>query len=226
MGFGFTPGRGPQDYPGYAQGDFLIKFLETMEIKEAHIGGNSHGGFLAQYVAHERPNVVKSITIINSLNGTKPIPPLPEGHKYTYGTKGHFYPNPPTLETTKEFMNNFYIQKKFVTNERIKRGFEISILNHEFARKRMSTTNSTVENSNKNLAYKDQHISEHAYKLNIPILLTWSKENKGSDTHDAVNYFDKLKESELHVFRDAGHHVMVEQNIRWANVVKDFIQSH
>jgi 2-hydroxymuconate-semialdehyde hydrolase len=226
VGFGLTPGRGPQDYPGYAQGNFLIKFLETMGIKEAHIGGNSHGGFLSQYVAHERPNLVKSLTIINSLNGTKPIPPLPEGESYTYGAKGHFYPDPPTLETTKEFMNKFYIQKKFVTNERIKRGFELSIMNHEFARARMSKTNSTVESSNKNLEYKDQHISEHAHKLKIPILLTWSKENKGSDTYDAVEYFSKLKEAELHVFRDAGHHVMVEQSERWAGIVKDFIENH
>jgi len=197
-----------------------------MDFNEIYLGGHSHGGFLVQYVAHERPNLVKSLTIINSLNGTKPIPPLPEGESYTYGAKGHFYPDPPTLETTKEFMNKFYIQKKFVTNERIKRGFELSIMNHEFARARMSKTNSTVESSNKNLEYKDQHISEHAHKLKIPILLTWSKENKGSDTYDAVEYFSKLKEAELHVFRDAGHHVMVEQSERWAGIVKDFIENH
>ena len=82
IGFGLTPGRGPQDYHGYAQGDFLIKFLETMKLENISLGGHSHGGFLVSYIAHERPKLVKNLIMINSLNGTTPIPPEPEGLQY------------------------------------------------------------------------------------------------------------------------------------------------
>ncbi|MEX2356086.1 MAG: alpha/beta fold hydrolase, partial [Thermaerobacterales bacterium] len=96
VGFGETPPRGPQDYPAAAQGDFIVKFLAEMDLS-AHVGGNSHGGWLAQYVAHEAPERTRRLIIINSLNGSSPLPPEPEGLRYIHSPEGHAH-EPPTLD--------------------------------------------------------------------------------------------------------------------------------
>jgi len=69
VGFGLTPGREPDDFSAQAQGRFLVRFLETIG-GPAHIAGNSHGGWLVQYLAHEVPHLISRMVIINSLNGT------------------------------------------------------------------------------------------------------------------------------------------------------------
>jgi pimeloyl-ACP methyl ester carboxylesterase len=173
IGFGFTDPRGPEDYSGKAQGDFLVKFIETLDTGPVFLAGNSHGGFLSQYVAHERPKLVKRLIIINSLNGTHPIPALPEGKRYIHGTGGH-QPRKPTKEGTRKRLEQFYAHKDLVTDERVNKSYEIALRNYEFAAQRGKAVSNTVENSNKNLSYKGKHISEWASHLKMPVLLTWS----------------------------------------------------
>jgi len=223
-GFGLTRPRGSQDYPAEAQGAFLVSFLRALGIARAHAGGNSHGGWLCQYVAHEAPDIVKSLIVINSLNGTAPIPPEPDGLKYIYGPKGHSH-QPPTQESVRRHLLRFYFNKGLVTEERVKRTLEISLLNVDFSRERARATSSTVEDSNKNLSYRGKHISEHAGNLRIPVLMTWSRENTGSTPAQATAFFNRIKDVEMHVFANAGHHVMTEHPQRWSEVVTDFIRA-
>ena len=91
IGFGRTTPRGALDHSGEAQGDFLIGFIEALDVGPVFLQGNSHGGFLAQYIAHKRPDLVRRLVITNSLNGTVPIPSLPEGKSYIYAPGGHQY---------------------------------------------------------------------------------------------------------------------------------------
>jgi len=223
VGFGRTPGRGPQDYAASAQGDFLVRFMEELDI-EGYVGGNSHGGWLCQYVAHEAPERVKRLIVINSLNGTSPIPPAPEGLKYIYGPKGHAHEEP-TEEGVRESLLQFYVNKDLVTDWRVKRTLEISRLNIEFARARARTMHSTIEDTNKDLSYKGKHMSEHAEKLDIPVLMTWSRENRGSTPTDAMDYFNRVSDVEMHVWPNAGHHVQTEHAESWSSVVANFLMS-
>ena len=224
IGFGLTPGRGPQDYTGKAQGDFLVKFMDLMDFNEIYLGGHSHGGFLVQYVAHERPNLVKRLIIINSLNGTKPIPPEPEGLKYIYGPQGHSHPIP-TLENMKETMMKSYMRKQRITEDRINKTYKISSLNHEFARAREIAIGSTIEDYNTNLSYKGKHISEYAHELKMPVFLTWSRENDGSNVEDASRFLDRLKDGEMHVVVNALHSIQRDQSERFASTLIEWLKS-
>ena len=105
-----------------------------MELENISLGGHSHGGFLVSYIAHERPKLVKNLIMINSLNGTTPIPPEPEGLKYIYGPKGH--PNPiPTIENTRNNQLEGTFNKHLVTDEKVKlfkeRNRKTSLLNEK-----------------------------------------------------------------------------------------------
>lgn len=223
VGFGETPGRGPEDYSADAQGDFLVEFLETLD-EPVHLGGNSHGGWLVQYVAHEAPELVDRLVVINSLNGCMPIPSAPEGYQYIYHEEGHTHEEP-TLEGVRENLLEFYHHESLVIDERVRRFYETSKRNHEFAKKRAEAVTSTIEDANKNLSYRGAHISEHADALDVPVLLTWSRENRGATPADALPLFGRIDDAEMHVFSGAKHHVQAEYPDAWTDVVRRFLES-
>jgi len=216
VGFGLTPGRGPQDFPASAQGDFLVRFLRALGTP-AHLAGNSHGGWLIQYIAHEAPELVRRLVIINSLNGTSPVPaqyPLPrDTERY------------PTVESKRQYLLDFYFNTQLVTDARVRRTLEMAVKNFEFAKARRAVLGQTPAEWNRNLLYKGTHISEHADRLAMPVLLTWSRENTGASPGDAATFGQRLADFELHVLANARHHVQTEHPERWAEVVTGFLQS-
>ena len=216
VGFGLTPGRGPQDYPASAQGDFLVRFLRRLGTP-AHLAGNSHGGWLIQYIAHEAPELVRRLVIINSLNGTSPIP---EDYPLPRDTDAY-----PTVEGVRRYLLDFYSNRQVVTEARVQRTHEISVKNFEFAQARRAILGQTPPEWNRNLLYRGAHISEQAGALAMPVLLTWSRENTGASPADAVAFSNRLADFELHVFANARHHVQTEHPERWAGVVTAFLQS-
>ena len=216
VGYGLTEGGGFEIWQAASQGDFLIRFLQTLGTA-VHLAGNSHGGWLVQYVAHEAPELVKRIVIINSLNGTSLIPvdyrlPLePE--------------RCPSEEDVREELLAFYFDRRLVTSARVKRTHEYTVRNHEFARARRTAIGSTPAAWNRNLLYRGKHISEYASELRMPVLLTWSRENRGASPTDALAFYGRISDVEMHVFANAGHHVMTEHPERWSSVVTDFLLS-
>ena len=231
IGFGLTPGRGPQDYTGKAQGDFLVKFMDLMDFNEIYLGGHSHGGFLVQYVAHERPNLINCLIIINSLNGTYGIPPEPEGLKYVYGPQGHSHPIP-SLETVKASLSKLYYNQELVTDSRVKMVYDVAQRNHEFARERVKALHMTVDSTNEDLSYKGKHISEYAHEFKMPVILPWGRDDTSMRPEGGYyceygwKFYSKLQDAEMHVFPRAKHHVMADQSKRWSEVVTSFLKSN
>ena len=223
VGYGLTPGRAPEHYAAEAQGRHLVKFMEALDLK-AHVGGNSHGGWLCQYVAHEARDRVLRLIVINSLNGTQRIPPEPEGLKYIFGPKGHSHEEP-DRDRIREGMKKFFVDQSLVTDERVNLHYEIAVRNRDFALDRAKARSSSVEALNEDLSYRGKHISEFAGDLDMPVLMTWSRENRGSTPEDAMAFYNRVPDVEMHVFPNAGHHVMTEHPERWSSVVTDFLKS-
>ena len=153
VGFGETTAPGPDYFPASAQGDFIIAFLETLDIR-AHVGGNSHGGWLSQYVAHQAPERVEKLIIINSLNGTHPIPPAPEGLKYIVGPQGYHPHRKPTAEGIRADLQRFYVDQRIVTEARVQRSLEIATRNYSYAKARAEARHSSIDDFNEDLSYR------------------------------------------------------------------------
>ncbi|MGQ0548759.1 MAG: alpha/beta fold hydrolase [Armatimonadota bacterium] len=216
IGFGLTPGRGSQDFSAQAQGDFIVRFLRQLG-RPAHLAGNSHGGWLVQYVAHHAPDLARRLVIINSLNGTSPIPaeyPLPRDTEW-----------PPTPDGVARYLRDFYLREGLVTDERVRRTREMWARNFDFARDRRAVLGSTPVEWNRNLLYRGVHISEHAGSLGRPVLLTWSRENTGASPTDAAAFLQRLTDGELHVLTGAKHHVQTEHPERWTAAVTQFLRA-
>ena len=222
IGFGRTAPRGSQDYSGQAQAEFLIRFIESLGVGSVFLTGNSHGGFLTQYVAHDRPDLVRRLIITNSLNGTYTIPQQPEGANYIYAPGGHQYQSQ-SLEEIRTMLINYYQHRDLVTEERVKLVYDNYQRNYEYADRRGKAVSFSVEASNKNLSYKGKHISEWASELTMPVLLMWSE--PGSKIEWGLSHFFKVPGTEMHLLPWSGHHLFTDQSERWARVVTDWLMS-
>ncbi|MEX2356307.1 MAG: alpha/beta hydrolase [Thermaerobacterales bacterium] len=223
VGFGLTPGRGPQDYSAQGQGDFLIGFIKTLG-RPVHLGGNSAAGYLIQYVAHEAPELVKSLIIINSGSGAIAERRDDTGDRYdpTWAVPSSL----PTREAIREQLLAFYSNQTIVTDERVERTFEMATHNYEFGQQRQEAMGKTSADRNRRLQYRGRHISEWAGELEMPVLMTWSRENRGCSPEQAMPLFNRLQNGEMHVMVNAGHHIQTEHPERWSGVVAGFIRSH
>ncbi|MEX2356031.1 MAG: alpha/beta hydrolase [Thermaerobacterales bacterium] len=221
-GYGRTPGRAPQDYLPPDQSEFLIKFIRALGRK-VHLGGNSAAGYLIQYVGHEAPELVSSLILINSGSGV--IVERRDDDGDGYDVRWAVPEKPPTREEVKEGLLAFYQNRDLVTDERVELTYELSHKNFEFATKREATIGHTSADRNRRLQYRGKHISEWADELTMPVLLTWSRENRACMPEQAFPMFNRLTRGEMHVLIDAGHHMQTEHPERWSAVVADFIRS-
>ncbi len=214
VGFGYTTPRGTKDYTGQAQGDFLIRFLETLDVGPVHLGGNSHGGFLVQYVAHKRPDLIDRLIIINSMNGTYP---RADDLTVTVGTRS--YPSHTMDETRASIKRSGYN----FTEERVKKYHETYERNRVYHKERTSAEYNTGKNCNKNHSYKGKHIKEWAGELKMPVLLLWSQ--PGSRLSWGVDHFFKIPGAEMHVFPWCAHHIQTSQTDRFVQVLTNWLQN-
>jgi pimeloyl-ACP methyl ester carboxylesterase len=214
VGYGYTKPRGPQDYTGQAQGEFLIHFMDALRLGPVFLTGSSHGGFLTQYVAHERPNMVKKLIITNSLNGTSANrPPMSEAEKQPLPSQ--------TKEQIRNMLERYYKHKDLVTEERVRLVHDVYQRNYKYSTLRSQTVFPSVERYNQNLSYKGKHISEWGGQLKMPLLLVWSE--PGSRIEWGLEHLARVPGSEMHILPWSGHHLFTDQSARWVQIVTDWL---
>lgn len=225
IGFGYTPGRGPEDFEARNQGDFLIRFLEMAGVKRTHLVGNSHGGWLVVYTALKSPSLADRLVIVNSSSAAMPTPK--GAVEFTVG--GKLYPSIeyPTYEKVKEHLMHGYLYKNphLITEHRIRRVLDVSLHNYEFAKARATAIASSIESKNRDQSIDGKHISEYLHQIKNPVLLTWGADDESVPIEVGIRLCRKLSDVEMHVFPNAKHHVMLDQRERWSEVVMQFLKS-
>lgn len=223
VGFGETPARDEADFLPKSQGEFLRRFLERLGGR-VHVAGNSMGGWLATYLALEAPDLIKTLTIINS--GSLVVANRPDDGEDRYDPRWAVPARPPTIEDIREEFRAFYLQDRCITEERVELAHRYANTHYAAAVERQRAQGMNSVERNRNLHYRGSAISESAAGLRLPVLITWSRENRGAAPEKALPLFQSLHDVELHVLVGAGHHVQLEHPERWADVVRGFVALH
>ncbi|MCY4355150.1 MAG: alpha/beta hydrolase [Truepera sp.] len=221
-GFGLTDGRAPQHFSETARGDFLVRFLRSLGTK-VHLGGNSVGGWLALYLALEVPELVQSLHLINS--GSVVVSDRRDDDETRYDPRWAVPATRPTAAWVRRELREFYLNSAVITDERVELTLAMASRNYDFAVARQLATGTTSEERNRYLWYRGRPISEHVGTLAMPVLVSWSRENRGASVAQALPTFDRLAAAEMHVWVGAGHHVQVEYPESWSAVVRTFIET-
>lgn len=227
IGFGFTP-LPHKDYSLRARGDHMINFIESLDIGKMYVVGNSHGGWLATYVSIKRPDLVRKLVIVNSGSTSSTLSMDSPGIREEFPTmfSKEAYTRPPTLDSVKRSLMQHTFRKELVTEERVKRAYEIAVRNHPVHSERERVTESSIEDRNKNVSLNGKHISEYVHQLKMPVLLIWGKHDEGvARLENGLKLYHKIPGSEMHLFDNAKHMPMVDSPLRFVSVVSDFFSS-
>jgi pimeloyl-ACP methyl ester carboxylesterase len=66
LGSGLTDNPPPEQYTIEAQVKHILRFIETLGLGGVHLAGQSRGGYLVARLAIERPDLLKTLTIIGT----------------------------------------------------------------------------------------------------------------------------------------------------------------
>jgi pimeloyl-ACP methyl ester carboxylesterase len=78
LGSGMTDNpKTDQDYNIHAEMDHIVQFIQTLKLNKVHLVGHSHGAGIAMFIAVEHPDIVRTLTIMDSVTAAPLGPGLP-----------------------------------------------------------------------------------------------------------------------------------------------------
>ncbi|MDY0362346.1 MAG: alpha/beta fold hydrolase [Desulforegulaceae bacterium] len=191
------------------QAKWLNEFMEALNIKKAHIIGNSMGGGISAQFSYKNPDKVLTLTLIDSAGIYK------TDSDFTISLKDG--KNPLVVENMdqfKELMDLVMEKKPYIPGPVFKVLTEKKI-------KRKSIDQKIFEDMS-----KDIDLTDTLKKIKVPVLIVWGKKDRVLHVDNAYEFKNKIKGSSLVVFDGIGHLPMMETPEKTADAFLDFLEKN
>ena len=209
-GFGLT---GPDRLDRYEVSDdvrFLSDFLNTLDIKEAHIAGSSLGGRIAWQYALEHPSQIKTLTLLNALGyQQKSWPPAIELAQWPVFDTIMTHISPRFMY--KQGLSHVYHQPQKITEVLVDRYFELS---------RYPGNLAAFPKRVKARLDQDAHLIPN---ITAPTLVLWGEQDKYFPVENAHRFADDIPSAVAHTYANVGHLPMEETAQQSLRDFKSFI---
>ncbi len=220
QGYSDAP-KADEDYVIGSAVQHSIGFMETLNIDKAHIVGHSRGGYLAARVALERPEMVRSIVIVDSATLMQPI----TFYKDLAASMPHF--DDPMEMSKRSTAANSY-GTAHITDDWTEGKLKIDALP---SCQEASAKNAELEDQfDENLLamQKDTHAWIRAGGLGCPTLVVWGLEDPSAVWDpiglDCLNLIlPNVADSQMHIFNHSGHYPFREHPDEFGGMVRAFI---
>ena len=78
LGSGLTDNpKTDKDYNIHAEMDHIVQFIQTLKMGKVNLVGHSHGGGMALFIATEHPDIIRTLTIMDSVTAAPLGPGVP-----------------------------------------------------------------------------------------------------------------------------------------------------
>ncbi|MDX1296806.1 MAG: alpha/beta fold hydrolase [Pseudomonas sp.] len=216
------------DCPGWSKSDSIVcsesrsalnawvlkELLERLDVKRAHLIGNSMGGHSAVAFALAYPEHVDRLVLMGGgTGGASPFVPMPtEGIKLLQKVYRE-----PTQENLQQMMDIFVHDSSDLTPELISGRLENILQRRDH-----------LDNFNKSLALNPRQfpdVSTRLGEIDAPTMVVWGRNDRFVPMDAGLRLVAGIANSELHLFNNCGHWVQWEHAGRFNRLVLDFLSS-
>jgi pimeloyl-ACP methyl ester carboxylesterase len=215
-----------EDWTMRAVIDHAAALVETVGLAPMHVVGHSMGGFLAARLALERPELVRTLVIVDS-NTTAPDDPRYPWTAFYEDLARRIPDGPPTRESVRMEPDAQSWSRESVTSEFVERLLEIAEL---------PTTRSALERLQQLresvwlpslLPMRPATVAQiEATGIPVPTLVVWGADDPSAPLPLAHRLFEviacRTEEAELHVLARAGHYAFRDRPDAFVRVVTAF----
>jgi 2-hydroxy-6-oxonona-2,4-dienedioate hydrolase len=230
IGQGYTDN--PADLEDYADYyplvvEHLYGFIRALGLERVHLVGHSQGGWSVTRLALDHPELVASLTIVDSTM----VAPAANVKKatgfYIYMQNDLHAESGETAESIRRGMAFFSYTKNNITEQRVQRILELSrtakyaAARDWFQRHYMSPAHPTFR------ALKEQAWEElRAGALQVPTMILWGREDPEGSFASGYAFFEALEAAgtnvRFHGFKNSGHVPYMEYPEAFNRLVSDF----
>ena len=208
-GHGDTGFKPDWDYSIAAQTRRVTALMDQLHVQQAHIIGNSMGGFIAAQFAVSYPQRTLSAGLLDPAGLPSPHPSemrvmLSKGQNpFVFSTREGFYRFYPMTMASPPFMPGYVLDA--VADRYIAR------------REQLTQVFSEID--------KETDLPLRLREVKVPVMLMWGKEDKLIDISSVPVWQAALPQSKVHVLDGIGHMPMVEQPAMTAEQYQRFLNS-
>jgi 4,5:9,10-diseco-3-hydroxy-5,9,17-trioxoandrosta-1(10),2-diene-4-oate hydrolase len=228
LGYGRTDKPLSRSYTFNDLRDFALAFMDAAGIGKAVLGGNSLGGAVALLVALHQPERIAGLVLtapagcgrlISTALRLCTVPIL--GEFLTRHQKAQ--PDNKHLEGARKVLEACFYDHTFVTEERLKHDYELSLLPNS-AKVFLKTLRASCDwRGAKNIFLG--HVLHQLPRVNAPTLVVWGKQDHILPVEYAENT-KRIPGARVHVLDECGHFPQLEHADTFNTLVQKFLQEH
>lgn len=209
VGFGFT--ERPEN-PVYNMNVWVqqtIDLFDALNIKKAHLVGNSFGGALALSMAVKYPERINNLVLMGSMGVSFPI---------TYGLDT-VWGYTPSFENMQELLDLFTYDHSFATPELIETRYRSS-MQPGFQESFSSMFPEPRQKSVEFMAGNENYIRNIRNKT----LIVHGREDRVIPLSNSYKLMELIDDAQLHVFGHCGHWTQIEHSQEFATLISNFFK--
>lgn len=181
---------------------FIEKFVDTMQLSKLTILGNSLGGHVGLIYTLRNPSLVKRLILTGSSG------------LFENGMGGS-YPKRGNYEFVKERVEYTFFRPEVATKQLVDEVFEVTKSIPKCLR--MVSFARSAQRHN---------MANELHKINVPTLLIWGLNDTITPPMVAHEFNKRIPNSELSFIDQCGHAPMMENPVRFNDLVDTFLQSN
>ena len=231
IGQGFTDNPGVIPYRPSMMLEHLTGFLDVLNIRHAHVVGHSRGGLLGAWLALERTDIVRTLTVVASRSLAPEDPRYPNHVFYEMlGHRERLLAGEITPETVGAEPRAQSFDPAGVSDDFVARLIEIAALPKSAAARRHSADGRMAWLADVHQLRETvlERIDQHG--LPVPTQLVWGRDDVSAPVPTGVALFDRIaamtRDAELRVLNRARHYLFRDRPAAFAAAVMDFASRH
>ena len=208
VGFGFTDRPSDVTFGLQTWADQTLALMDSLDLQQASLVGNSFGGSIALRIATTHPERVNRLVLMGSMGISFPIT---EGLERVWGYE-------PSFENMRKVLDVFAYSRELVNDELAEVRYRASMqpgFQESFSamfpapRQRWVEAMATPEDDIRALPH--------------PALMVHGREDQVIPMENSIRLFDLIPNAQLSMFGHCGHWSQIERSAQFNRIVGDFL---